>query len=1276
MIPLSPAQQRLWLLSQIDGPSSSYNIAIAMRMGGRLDRPALREALNDVVRRHEVLRTVLPAVAGQPRQHILRAAEAVVPLAEQDCPPGRLHETIAAAADAMFDLGRDLPLRARLLAAGPDDHVLVLVLHHVAADGWSLGPLCADLGTAYAARAEGKEPGWAELPVQYSDYALWQRELLGSEADPDSLISRQLAYWTRTLDGLPWELNLPRDRPRPARGGSPGDTVHFEFSAATHAGLARVARDGQATLFMVVQAGLAALLTRLGAGCDIPLGSPVAGRDEEVLEDLVGFFVNTLVLRTDTSGNPRFTELVERVRAADLAAYARQDVPFERVVEAVNPARSPGRHPLFQVMLAMQQQRPGAETGLPGLATSVEQVANGTAKFDLQFGLVERPGEAGIGGGVEYSTAQFDRETAELITGRLVRLLDAVAADPATRISQIGLLGPAERARIAAAQHGAEHPVPPGTVVGMIRAQAERTPDAIALTSSPGLEGGSRVSYAAMVDRAVRLAERLAAYGAAPGRSVAVLLPRGADLVIAMLASMMAGAAYVPADPGLPPARMALMMEDAVPAVAVAAPGTAVPGGIPAIPPRAPGPPAPACLPGGDGLARPDQPAYVIYTSGSTGRPKGVVIEHGALAAYLTWCRENYPGLRDSAPVHTSVSYDMTVTALFGPLICGGRVELDDALAQASGPGLLKITPSHLELLAGPAACASPRDTLVLGGEALYGEPLRNWRCGREHVTVINEYGPTEATVGCVTHRIGPGEPIAPGAVPIGRPIWNTGAYVLDEELRPAPAGVPGELYISGRQLARGYLNQPGLTAERFVADPYGPPGTRMYRTGDLARRRPDGTLEYLGRRDDQVKVRGFRIETGEIEHALRQHPGVRQAAVTLREDRPGDQRLTAYVVSDAADLDHGELRAGLARTLPAQLIPAAFVRLDALPVTPNGKLDRAALPAPHYCAGARSPRTRRERVLRDLFAEALGLPEVGIDDGFFEAGGHSLLALRLCAAVGDRLGTSIGIRDLFAAPTVAQLSALLDRKTAGPAGALAPLLPLRESGSGTPLWCLPPASGVSWVYAGLLGHIDAVHPVYGLQSPSLGGAHADLGATVGVHLAQITGLQPAGPYRLLGWSFGATVAHALAVALQDLGAQVGPLVLLDGYPAGWAPAVPGDPLGDLLASLGYQAASPEESLAAARAPGGVLAGLDDDSVAALIRTFGANASALAQGTSGVYRGDALLFTSADGAAAPDAWRDHITGRLDVCPVPARHGQMTGPVAVRHIGPVLANQLH
>ncbi len=1313
MIPISHAQQRLWLLHQIDGPSSAYNIPMAIRLRGALNRHAMREALTDVVRRHEALRTVFPMADGQPRQQILDAGSVQVGLDERGCPPDRLDDAIAAAAREVFDLETDLPIRARLLDAGPGNCVLVLVLHHIAADGWSLGPLCADLSAAYTARARGQEPEWAELPVQYADYALWQRETLGRDDDPDSLLSRQLAFWSDALRGLPDELSLPADRPRSATSDRANGTVHFRLGAQTHQRLGRLARQCHATVFMVIQAALATLLTRLGAGTDIPLGTPVAGRGDEALEGLVGFFVNSLVLRTDTSGNPSFRDLVTRIRATDLAAYAHQELPFERLVQAINPGRSPSRHPVFQVMLVVQG--PGATPALelPGLTATVEAVATGTAKLDLQVGLVERPDGAGLDGSIEYAADLFDNETVELIAGRLIRLLDAAAGNPERAIGEIDILDTAERQRILASQQGEPRPAEPATLASLVRLQAARTPDAIALAG-----GGTQLSYAAMLDRADRLAGSLAAGGAGPGRLVALILPRRPDLVVAMLACHIAGAAYVPIDPDLPPDRVSYLISDSAPVAVVTTEDTEVPPELPRIVLSGSVP-----LPDGAGTAATaassDDPAYVIYTSGSTGQPKGVVISQRSLAAYLSWCQENYQGLDDSSVVHTSVSYDMTVTALFGPLISGGRVELAGSLAETAAAGLVKVTPSHLELLTSEAITAAPRATLILGGEALSGDQLAGWRHDHPEVTIINEYGPTEATVGCVAHRVRPGEHVSAGAIPIGQPIWNTGAYVLDAVLQPVPDNVPGELYLSGEQLAQGYLNRPALTAGRFVADPYGPPGTRMYRTGDLVRRRRDARLEYLGRSDDQVKVRGFRIETGEIESALAGHPDVGQAAVVLRTDRPGDQRLVGYVTGAAGGIDLASVRTHLARKLPLHMLPAALVPLPRLPVTPNGKLDKAALPAPQFHSTSRAARTGPEKILCELFAETLGVPHIGIDDNFFETGGHSLLALRLSSRIRERLGSDAGVREIFAAPTVARLATLLDpsatRPDPEPCGApddaaagdpLAPFLPFATGGSAVPVFFLPPATGVSWMYAGLTGYIGADHPVYGLQSPGLRDAAADFAAVVAFHLAQVRQLAPDGPHHLVGWSFGATVAHALAVALQELGLPVGSLTLLDGYPAGWAPdplpACPADAPGQfcpdapaeqradgktaprdwaalrlLLSTIGYPVSMPaQDSLAAARAKDGPLAGLDDETLDTLVRSFRANAAALASGRSGLFDGDAMLVISADGAAAPSAWRGHITGQIHVRSVPVSHGLMTRREAVDHIGPIIAGLLN
>ncbi|MFG3003155.1 amino acid adenylation domain-containing protein, partial [Streptomyces calvus] len=1017
-IPVSFAQQRLWFLNRLQGPSPTYNMPVSLRLSGELDRAALEAALGDVVARHESLRTVFGEDTDGPHQVVLpvEAARPVVTLVRTD--EEQLGEQLRNAARYAFDLTAELPVRVWLFELGPREHVLLVLVHHIVSDGWSMGPLSRDLTAAYAARCAGEAPRWADLPVQYADFTLWQREVLGSEEDPESEISRQLAYWKEALAGLPEELELPADRPRPATASHEGGRVAFEIPEAVHRQVAEVARETGASVFMVVQAALAVLLSRSGAGDDVPIGTPIASRTDDAVEDLVGFFVNTLVLRTDLSGDPTFRELVGRVRERALAAYAHQDVPFERLVEVLNPVRSMSRHPLFQTMLTWndtdQPSPSDVSAQTPGLELSVQPLPTGIAKFDLLFRMRERREEAttgGISGVLEFSTALFDRATAEATTERLVRVLEAVATDPDVAVGRVDVLSGAERDLVLSTWNDTTRDVSVAALPQLVEQQAVRTPDAPAV-----YEGASVLTYAELNGRANRLARLLIEHGAGPERFVAVKLPRSVDLLVALLAVAKSGAAYVPVDPLYPAERIARVLADTGPVLVVDEEWLA-------------GADAGGCAAGNLPAVRPDAPAYVIFTSGSTGRPKGVVVEHRSLGAYLARAREVYADAAGVSLLHSSVAFDLTVTALWTPLVSGGAVrvaELDERVAQVGPrPSLVKVTPSHLGLLETLPGEVSPSGTLLVAGEALRGEVLERWRAAHPDTRVINAYGPTETTVTAAEFTLQPGEAVSSGPVPIGRPLWNTRMYVLDAGLRLVPPGSPGELYIAGAGLARGYLDQPRLTAERFVADPFGPAGTRMYRTGDVVRWRRDGLLEYVRRADDQVKVRGFRIEPGEIQAVLLAHESVARAAVVVREDRPGDRRLVGYVVPDGdRPADAQEIRRSAAEVLPEYMVPSAVVVLDELPLTPNGKLDRTALPAPQYAVdpAGRAPSTRREEILCRLFAEVLGIPEAGVDDSFFDLGGDSIMSIQLVSAA-RRAGLRISPRDVFERKTVAELA-------------------------------------------------------------------------------------------------------------------------------------------------------------------------------------------------------------------------------------------------------------
>ncbi len=1049
MVPLSFAQSRLWFIDQLAGPSPMYNMPVALRLHGRLDVEALGAALADVVGRHESLRTLFAAPEGIPQQQ-------VVPIERVDfgwqiidaCgwPESRLGEALDAAARHSFDLATEIPLRAKLFGVGDDEHVLVVAMHHIAADGWSITPLMRDVGVAYASRSAGQAPGWAPLTVQYVDYTLWQRDRLGDLEDSDSPIAAQLAYWERALAGLPERLALPTDRPYPAVSDYRGATVAVNWPAELHQRVRAVAGEHHATSFMVIQAALAVLLAKISASSDVAVGFPIAGRHDPALDELVGCFVNTLVLRVDAGGNPTVAELLAQVRARSLAAFEHQDVPFEVLVDRLNPTRSLTHSPVVQVVLAWQNfagldtTNPAVGLALGDLQVTPLPVDTRVARMDLTISMAERftgAGEpAGIGGVVEFRTDVFDAATIEALTERWRRVMVAMTADPTRHLSSIDVLDAAEHARLDEIGNRAAltRPAPPPvSIPALWAAQVARTPDAVAISC-----GQWSWTYREVEQDANRLAHLLAGHGAGPGQRVALLFSRCAEAIVAILAVLKTGAAYLPIDPVLPAARIGFMLADVAPlaALTTAELRSRLDGhDLPVIDVNDPlvdtqpstAPPAPGA----------DDIAYLIYTSGTTGVPKGVAITHHNVAQLFDSLDVGLPAAGVWTQSH-SYAFDLSVWEIWGALLRGGRmVVVSESVARSPEDLHALVVREHVSVLSQtPSAVGvlSPQGlesvALLIGGEACPAEVVDRWAPGR---VMINAYGPTEATVWVAFSA-----PLQAGSgvVPIGSPVSGAAFFALDEWLRPVPAGVVGELYVAGRGVATGYLGRAGLTGSRFVACPFagrGAAGQRMYRTGDLVRWGADGRLAYVGRADEQVKIRGYRIELGEIQAALAGLEGVGQAAVIARQDRPDDKRLVGYVTGTA---DPAGIRPALAERLPAYMVPAAVVVVDALPLTPNRKLDTRALPAPEYqdtSVEYRAPTNAVEAVVADIYAQVLGLERVGVDDSFFELGGDSILSIQVVARA-RAAGLTCRPRDIFVEHTVAGLARVVG-VTAGGGG-------------------------------------------------------------------------------------------------------------------------------------------------------------------------------------------------------------------------------------------------
>jgi amino acid adenylation domain-containing protein/non-ribosomal peptide synthase protein (TIGR01720 family) len=1023
LVPLSYAQERLWFLEQMGLVGVAYSMAVSVRLHGMLIRNALRGALDEILVRHEAMRTTFSQHQGVAIQQVhdrceFQLQEIDLTAATQTAIETLLAQHAEAEANAPFDLEQGPLIRGRLIRLAEQDHVLMLTMHHIVSDGWSMGILIREVAWIYSSLLHGQTSGLPPLPIQYADYAIWQRQWLVGE-----VLQEQLSYWREQLSDAPVLLELPGDRPRPLAQSYCGGSVSIELGTQLSAGLRRLAQQHEATLFMVLYAGLTIVLSRLSGQRDMVIGVPVANRQRVELEGLIGFFVNTLPLRTRVSDEWSVAEYLARVRRMMLDGYSHQDVPFEQIVETIQPPRSLSHSPVFQVLFALQNA-PQSELHLPGLTLSRQPIAHNAVPFDLTLSLQES-GED-IAGSFSYAMDLFDAATIERWSGHFKTVLAQMVKGAQQRVGSLSLLSERERRHILHGLNATRVEYPRGLVHEMFEAQVAKTPDAIAV-----VDGAEHLSYAELNRRSNQLARQLRAQGIGPDERVGILLERGSTLIVSLLAVLKAGGAYVPLDPRYPRERLQYMLEDCRPRVVLT---MEVEKNWEAL----------ARQPDSnlDCAVRPDHLAYLIYTSGSTGRPKGVMVEHRGLMNYMRWSLDAYrPELGEGSPLSSTVAFDATITSLFCPLLAGRAVTLipqtddglyDELLQQRWHWSFLKLTPEHLNAIGEAVQSQSHRcepRAFIAGGEALRPATVNLWRSIAPGCRIFNEYGPTETVVGCSVYEVPPGT-VATSHVPIGRPIANTRIYILNESLEPVPIGVKGEIYIGGVGVARGYNQLAAMTAERFVPDPFDEDriGARMYRTGDIGAWRATHQIDFLGRCDDQFKVRGYRVEAREVEHALLACDDVEEALVLTREATAGDRKLIGYVrTKNKKPLAAASLRKQLSEKLPEYMLPAAFVALDRIPFTTNGKLDRDALPLPPletqqtYIA----PRNSVEEMLAEIWKRLLRVERVGIHDNFFALGGDSIQCIKMVAEV-SKAGGRVTLREIFELQTIAGLASVL----------------------------------------------------------------------------------------------------------------------------------------------------------------------------------------------------------------------------------------------------------
>lgn len=1166
--PLSFAQQRLWVLHQLDPTNPAYIMPDAVRLQGPLDLSALQQGFEEIVRRHDVLRTTFRMTERGPEQ-LVAAEQAIsqfldfefIDFSELSGSEAEEAARSLATKEAVtgFDLSQGPTLRIKVIRIKPEDHLILFTMHHIASDMWSLNVFAREIATFYDAFIEGKPSPLPDLPIQYADFAIWQHELLQGET-----YEKQLSYWKEHLKGSPVLLELPTDRPRPGIQSFRGASQPFVLSKDLTRPLLDLIRQEDVTLFMALLAVFYILLHRYTGQKDIVLGTPMAGRNQSETEGLIGFFINTLALRTQLSGDLTFRQLLKRVREIVLGGSEHQDFPFEKLVEELQPERSLSYSPIFQVMFALQSVR-GEGLELPGLKLVPVPTDVVVAKFDLTLFMAESGGE--IDASFEYNTDLFDRSTIDRMICHFERLLQGMVASPDQRIQDLPFLSSAEEQQQILEWNKTAHPYPSTSCLHhLFEEHVWRTPQATALRCGP-----VSLSYTELNQRADEFAHYMVSSGLTTESLVAVCLPRSAEMVISLLAVLKAGGAYLPLDLSSPPRRLQTILNEAQPRllITVSKWRERLPVGTETTVLCVDGEwnnhewsQDPVAVVNGPSVSA-DNLAYVIYTSGSTGQPKGVMITHRGLVNYLSWCKGAYPlNEGNGAVVHSPIGFDLTVTSLYGPLVTGGCVHLlqeaegIEGLAKAlEQPGqtssLVKLTPAHLEMLSRLIDVDSPVQTraMVIGGEALYGKDVQSWKDRAPGLRLINEYGPTETVVGCCVFEVGaqsePGQ-----VVPIGRPIANTRLYILNDEMMLLPVGVKGELFIGGDGVGRGYLQKPEATAERFVPDRFSEEGGgRLYRTGDLTRYREDGTIEYLGRIDNQVKVRGYRIELGEIEAVLKGHELVQEAIVVQKGEAREEQRLVAYLVPAAdGDLTIGAVRDYLKSELPAYMIPSAIVLIDTLPLTLNGKVDYRELPdwdntKAQVHRSFVAPRNLVELHVAEIWQDVLNVRPIGATDNFFDLGGHSMLGLRVAARIYEKFGYDLPLAAFFEGGTVEHLASLIKNETTTRSSHL---VALQSGNSGPPIFFVHPIGGGVVCYAYLARHLGAEQRIYALQALEKDDPHTQVETMAASYIDAMRQAEPQGPYLLGGWSFGAYVAFEMAIQLKQAGQEVELLAIFD----------------------------------------------------------------------------------------------------------------------------------